>query len=289
MNRVNRSISPISVLLALFYLVSGFIILYYLYTGLDYYLTSFSLRVRHADYKILKPGGFRSHGFGIIGSLFLVSLLFYSLRKRIRLFQNWGNFSSWLRIHIFFGLMGPLFIILHSTFKLNGLVSVSFWSMITVSLSGILGRYLYTQIPRNIQGKELSLSEVEKYKESLNQKMTKKYGLEPAQISTIENLLSRKTNSLSASILSDMIRPFSQRKLTQKLKTFANLSKPQIKEMIRTAQEKYVLERRIRMWNRVHNLFHYWHVFHKPFAIVMYIIMLVHISISVWLGYTWIF
>jgi hypothetical protein len=39
----------------------------------------------------------------------------------------------------------------------------------------------------------------------------------------------------------------------------------------------------------IHKLFYYWHVFHKPFAIIMYLIMIVHIAISVWLGYTWIF
>jgi hypothetical protein len=36
-------------------------------------------------------------------------------------------------------------------------------------------------------------------------------------------------------------------------------------------------------------LFHYWHVFHKPFAFIMYIIMLIHIGIALWLGYRWIF
>jgi hypothetical protein len=43
------------------------------------------------------------------------------------------------------------------------------------------------------------------------------------------------------------------------------------------------------MWNAIHQLFHYWHVIHKPFAIIMYIIMFVHILVAVYVGYTWIF
>ena len=50
-----------------------------------------------------------------------------------------------------------------------------------------------------------------------------------------------------------------------------------------------LLQQRILVLNRVQRLFHYWHVFHKPFAILMYVIMFVHVGVAVWLGYTWIF
>jgi len=49
------------------------------------------------------------------------------------------------------------------------------------------------------------------------------------------------------------------------------------------------IEQELILWNKIHLLFHYWHVFHKPFAIIMYLIMLIHVAIAVWLGYTWIF
>ena len=119
-----------SVFLFMLYAVTGIILLYFLWNGFDYYSTPVALRVRHPAYKLLKPGGIKSHGLGIIGSLMLLSLLFYSVRKHFKSLQNLGRLSNWLKIHIFFGIAGPLFIILHSTFKLNGLVSVSFWSSV---------------------------------------------------------------------------------------------------------------------------------------------------------------
>ncbi|MEJ2544205.1 MAG: hypothetical protein P8Y99_09070, partial [Calditrichaceae bacterium] len=60
-------------------------------------------------------------------------------------------------------------------------------------------------------------------------------------------------------------------------------------ELIELLKKKVQLERRIHLWNGIHQLFHYWHIFHKPFAVIMYLIMIVHIAVSVWLGYRWIF
>ena len=48
---------------------------------------------------------------------------------------------------------------------------------------------------------------------------------------------------------------------------------------------KVSLRRRILLWQRVRELFHYWHVFHKPFAVVMYIFMFVHIGVAWVTGY----
>ncbi len=100
---------------------------------------------------------------GVIGSAMMLVMLLYSARKRLDSWQKWGSIASWLDIHIFFGIFGPLFVILHSTFKVNGLVAISFYSMIAVALSGILGRYLYLQIPRNIRGHELSIQDLEAF------------------------------------------------------------------------------------------------------------------------------
>ncbi len=44
------------------------------------------------------------------------------------------------------GVLGPAFILLHSVAKLDNWVSLGFWSMIITVISGLLGRYLTTQI-----------------------------------------------------------------------------------------------------------------------------------------------
>ena len=175
--------------LFLLYLSAAALFLYIFFSYFDFYFLTFQERPRHLNYANLKPGGFISHGLGILGSLMMILLLFYSIRKRTNLFGKAGAVGRWLDIHIFFGSMGPLFIILHSTFKLNGIISISFWSMIIVALSGFLGRYIYVQIPRTIRGEELSLEEIKKENLQIRNKLNSEYNIDDMELDKIEKLL----------------------------------------------------------------------------------------------------
>jgi hypothetical protein len=64
-------------------------------------------------------------------------------------------------------------------------------------------------------------------------------------------------------------------------------SGPLLREMLRQATQMALLERRIVLWGRLQQMFHYWHVFHKPFAIVMYLFAAVHIGVVLVTGYGW--
>ena len=109
----------------------------------------------------LKPSGIVGHGIGIFGSLFMVvGVISYMARKRYRFMSRMGILKYWLEFHIFLCTLGPVLVLFHTAFKFGGLVAVSFWSMVAVFLSGIAGRFIYLQIPRSIEGRELSLNEV---------------------------------------------------------------------------------------------------------------------------------
>ena len=130
--------------------------------GCRYYLTSQDERPYHPQYERLKPTGIEGHGFGVVGTLcIVVGVALYSGRKRIGRFRYAGKIRSFLEFHIFLCLTGPMLVLYHTTFKFGGLVAVSFWSMVAVAVSGFVGRYLYLQIPRNIEGTELTLPAVE--------------------------------------------------------------------------------------------------------------------------------
>ncbi|RMH64407.1 MAG: hypothetical protein D6677_04945 [Calditrichaeota bacterium] len=277
------------------YLVSLTAIGYIFYRYWDYYTLPYALRPRHELYNLLKPGGLFGHGVGIIGSAMMILLLLYSVRKRTRLFGRFGAVSRWLDVHIFFGTIGPLLIVLHSTFKLNGIVSISFWSMVSVALSGFVGRYLYIQIPRTLRGRELTLEEIDNRRRALREELMQKYHLEEREIHQVAASLSIKAGQktllglLFGMALADIKRLFTFKKVKRTLMRRHKISKNEAVEFLNMVTEKALLERRKRIWERVHTLFHYWHVFHKPFAIIMYLIMIIHVSVSVWLGYTWIF
>ena len=292
---MKQRISPFQFFLILLYIFSFTIYGYLLIIGGPYYLTDLTSRPHHSDYRVLRPAGDFGHAFGIVGTVMMLFMLLYSVKKRTRFFKSLGPLSYWLQVHIYFGIMGPLLIILHSTFKVQGLVAVSFWSMIAVAFSGILGRYIYIQIPKTISGQEIDLDELIKIKKEISLELQQQYTLTDEQINKID-LLADKNRSPEGNILkifisllfSDAWRPvrmFRQRKILRKE---FNLGKHAARQITKIIRKKELLERRISLWNGIHELFHYWHVFHKPFAIIMYIIMLIHVLIAFYVGYTWI-
>lgn len=128
--------------------------------GLHYYATPLPARGVERAHRLLRPSGRAGLAFGIAGGVIMLMTLLYAIRKKIPSLAKRGNSKHWLEAHIFCGLVGPALITLHTSFKFNGLVSVAYWSMVLVVLSGFVGRYLYVRIPRSIRGTELSLEEI---------------------------------------------------------------------------------------------------------------------------------
>ena len=80
------------------------------------------------------------------------------------------------------GLSAPFIIALHSSFKFRGFAGMAFWIMVAVSLSGVIGRYLYSQIPRSLNSAELSMKELQELQEQLAQHLNQQKLLPQADI-----------------------------------------------------------------------------------------------------------
>jgi len=92
------------------------------------------------------------HGLGIFGFLLmLMTETLYSFRKRMRTVR-FGRMSLWLQFHIFTGLVGPYMVLLHTSWKFNGLAGVTTLLTVIIVISGFVGRYIYTRIPRTADG-----------------------------------------------------------------------------------------------------------------------------------------
>ncbi len=106
--------------------------------------------------EIPRASGFFGHTLGIFGFiLMLMTETLYSLRKRSRS-ARWGRMKDWLEFHIFTGLVGPYMVLLHTSWKFNGLAGVVTAFTVTIVISGFIGRYIYTRVPRTLDGTELA-------------------------------------------------------------------------------------------------------------------------------------
>lgn len=264
--------------------------------GSSYYTSSLEDRPFHPQYEILKPTGFYGHGYGIVGSFMIIfGVILYSSRKRMRSLANTGKIKYFLEFHIFLCLLGPILVLYHTTFKFGGLVAVSFWSMAAVVLSGVVGRYLYVQLPKGIHGNELSVNELSAENAKLFDLLQKEFGLNAEYIKRIDEIaVPRKLathmglmETLNFFIVNDLTRRSKLRSLYRVLEE-RGLQKRVIKHLRTTANRRIILSRRIAFLSQFRTIFHYWHVVHLPFSIVMFVILFVHVGVAIAFGYRWI-
>ncbi len=274
--------------------IVALVLVYILQKGISYYRVPVEGRFFHPDYAALKPSGSWGHGLGIFGSLLmLVGVLIYVLRKRVRSLSRLGLLKHWLEFHIFLCTLGPLLILFHTSFKFGGLVAISFWSMVAVFLSGIIGRFIYIQIPRSIEGRELTLNEVREMKSNLGDVLSSGYKLDEMSYNLIIES-TRKKAELEEGILfwrytKNYFDDFSTIRSVRKSLKGKNLNKTEIRQVLKLVRNEVSLNRKIDRLLFMQNLFRYWHVAHLPFAIIMLIIMIIHIAVTIVFGYRWIF
>lgn len=109
----------------------------------------------------LTPESGIGYWLGILGSVMMVWLLLYPLRKRMRIFRSLGRVPSWFRWHMILGIIGPALILVHSNWKFasfNAIVATVV--MMIVVLSGIIGRYLYTKIHMSLYGRKVEIRQL---------------------------------------------------------------------------------------------------------------------------------
>jgi hypothetical protein len=236
------------------------------YFGYSYYNLPIEERYFHPDYELLKPSGLVGHGLGVIGTLLiLIGVFSYMARKRIKMFSRLGVLKYWLDFHIFLCTLGPILVLYHTTFKFGGLVSVSFWSMVIVWASGIAGRFIYLQIPRSIEGRELSLQEVTDMQDELTLELKNKYNIDIAEIKT------NSSSDIKAALKAE------------------NVSASDFEKVKRLIKSQKKISKRIKRLAMMQNIFKFWHVAHLPFALIMLIVMVIHVVVALTFGYKWIF
>jgi pheromone shutdown protein TraB len=279
----------------------GFLILivllatsYLAYQGYTYYSLGLDQRFFHPDHQTLKPSGFLGHTLGIFGSfLIIVGVSTYMLRKRVSKFSRLGILKYWLEFHIFLCTIGPIFVLYHTAFKFGGLVAVSFWSMVAVVLSGVIGRYIYLQIPRTIEGREMNLNEINQIKDELNKKLVSTFNIDEKALQDILNAVQKRPDRSGNSMVARSISKFNfERKTIKEVKKILKLNKVignGYKEVIGLIKDEINLNRKIDRLISMQNLFKYWHVAHLPFALLMLIIMLIHVGVTITFGAHWIF
>jgi len=100
----------------------------------------------HLD-RYITPARGVGYILGIVGGSMMLLLALYPARKRFSWLGTVGDVTWWFRIHMIFGVLGPLIVLYHSNFSLGATNSnVALTCMLVVAGSGVIGRYFYGRV-----------------------------------------------------------------------------------------------------------------------------------------------
>jgi len=272
------------------------------WSGFDYYRLPITERPFHPLHSSLRPAGPAGIRLGILSLSIFLAIYLYPLRKRIKFLQKFGQTRRWLDIHVLLGLTVPLIVTLHASLKLRGLIGMAYWIMIAIVVSGIVGRYLYSRIPRSVTAAELSLKELDSLSEGLSGQLHDQRLFSPGELSAVLTVPSREEvecmpllRALVAMTIVDFRRPFRVAALRRKtlssaerLSTLGGLlpsRHAELESVLGAIRGRAWLTARILFLNRAAEVFHLWHVVHRPFSYSFAIIVFAHITLVILMGY----
>jgi hypothetical protein len=270
--------------------------------GSSYYLLSLDQRPFSDKHELLRPGGSIGLKLGVLGTGLFFIIFLYAFRKIIPWLGRVGTTTHWMDFHIIAGVTAPIVIAFHASFKFQGIAGIAFWIMICVALSGIIGRYLYAQIPRSLNAAEVSLNELQLSEQELSEgllgqsiyseeQLNRILHMPPAaHIQRIGPLL-----AIGEMIALDVQRPFQVAGLRRASSGFGrklfsaggllSSGNAEVEHVVRLVRQKASLSKRVVFLDQSQRVFHLWHVIHRPFSYAFAVLAVIHIVVVMGLGF----
>jgi hypothetical protein len=233
---------------------------------------------------------------GLVGALLMVALLLYPLRKRIPAFERLGKMENWFKFHMVAGIVGPLLVLFHSTFKtgsLNG--AAALYAMLLVAFSGVMGRFIYRHIHRGLYGKKLTLEDVSGLVMECAEHVKSVYALQPDIEPRLKAFHDAAFDQSGSSLykawrfvtlrwkskrLAKSVRADAKNALVKQFKKQGGGRREVImnyrlaREQIDRYLDSVVMASQLSVWELA---FSYWHIIHIPFLYLLVFSGVVHV------------
>jgi len=231
---------------------------------------------------------------GIVGGSAMLILLLYPARKRWRWLSFMGGVKAWFQFHMVLGLVGPIMILYHSNFSMGATNSnIALFCMLTVSGSGLIGRYLYTRIHFGLTDRATTLNDLQNNAQRLRN-MSFSIPFFPDLIQRLAN--EEKDMLVGSQSVVLMLRPFysawrgmrakhrlhSYVRIALRVATSQSAAVGQQKQRLKQSTYEYISQRlqatkEVINFKAYTSLFSLWHVLHLPLFFMLLIAGIVHV------------
>lgn len=259
------------------------------FLGHEYYAIAATARARSPLHDIMRPAGIWGHGVGIVATLFMMLNFLYPLRKRLGFLKGTAPIRSWLTFHVFVGVMSPLLIAFHAAFQSRNLLATSTYvALVVVVVTGLFGRFLYGLMP-SADGKanELSMlqAQLERHQQQLGE-LARGDELQQLVGSFLEQAQQRR--SLIMFLIGAPFRALRRIFVLRAAKRlFADIEGFYVfREAFREYEQ---LATQTQFYRSLRRLLAGWRAFHVVLSVLLVFVIAVHVWLSIYLGYRWIF
>ena len=244
-------------------------------------ISSVYILVVSQEGSIPAASGVFGHGIGILGFiLMLMTEILYSWRKRSRS-ARWGKMANWLRFHIFTGLVGPFMVLLHTSWKFNGVAGIVLLLTVIIVLSGIVGRYIFTAIPRTADGVEIEASELARQMEMVEARLQQWKQAQPEMTAALSNAVRERPSPTASSLTAVWGRAFAEAgyrfRFWRVRRQLQAQYQSQARELEKLFRRKRALQRQVAGLALARRLLSLWHTIHIPLGVALFATAFVHI------------
>lgn len=226
------------------------------------------------------------YALGVVGLGMMTLLLLYSLRKRWRPLRRAGRIQHWFHIHMALGLLGPTAILSHGNFQIPGSLNakVALGCMLAVSLSGVIGRFIYTRIHYEYLGHVATLEELRSDAEREGHVLRDLVRGEPRADQVLrafrEKCIHERRTWIGrvAALLTMGWRERSAKRHVLRIWRASEKPAGSSKRAVRHAVKGQLRAiRRVGEYAAYERLFALWHALHFPFTIVLFLTAAAHV------------
>jgi hypothetical protein len=235
-----------------------------------------------------RASGLVGHGIGILGFiLMLATETMYSLRKRMR-GQTLGRMSTWLQFHIVTGIVGPYMVLLHTSWKFSGLAGVVMLLTIIIVVSGFIGRYIYTAIPRTADGAEVALDDLQAQIAEADARLLTWSSNRSVAVGALASRWAAVPEGPQGGARLVLGRTFShlvyQLQLLRETRRLDAEGRRQAAQLRRLVEERRRLQRQIQSLATARRLLAIWHTIPIPLGVALFTMAFIHIGAAIYLA-----